>query len=575
MKKLNTVLILIGLLFCVTPIYAQEQEKILKFESNITVNTDTTIDIVENITFNPSSTIPRHGLEWTLPYVYKVSAFRRPTEIKVNRVTYYPVSNPSLKVFNEYSRSDENGWITLRIGDADKYINEPYEYIVEYTLKYTAISYFDEHEEIYLNIIGPGWGIPIENAKATLTAPVEIKEIVCFAGPDCDKGQNCNIEVNGNVLNVSPKDTLQPYEGYTVAIKQPVGTFEDTTKEQIMMVILSNIGILLPIPVGIFLFSFLKKKFKNKDITVIPQYQPEKDMDSLSSSLLIKNVQQTKNVSSVLIEMAIKGYYKIREYEKKKYEFVKSEKDYKSLPQHIVTLLDGIFAYGDVVPIKKLTNFHMASTKALSESKKYLKEKDLISSGKEAIKILLIVGSLFAMFILFNTLPIFISNVVIGWWFGLAISIVLLFIFALKIDIRTEIGNEKYTHLLGLKMYINTAEKDRIEFHNDPKKYTEVFEALLPYAMIFGLEKKWAKQFEDIYTTPPDWYQGDFTTFNTIYFVNSLGSFNTGVGSKTSPPSSYSSSGGYRSSGWSSGGSGFGGGGSSGGGGGGSGGGGW
>jgi len=180
------------------------------------------------------------------------------------------------------------------------------------------------------------------------------------------------------------------------------------------------------------------------------------------------------------------------------------------------------------------------------------------------------------MFILFNTLSLFISNVVIGWWFGLAISTVLLFIFALKIDIKTEKGNEKYAHLLGLKMYINTAEKERIKFHNDPKKYTEVFETLLPYAMIFGLEKKWAAQFEDIYTTPPQWYQGDFTTFNTAYFVNSLGSFNSNVGTKVSPPSSsYSSSGGYRSSGWSSGGSGFGGGGSSGGGGGGSGGGGW
>ena len=576
MKKLNILLILIGILFCVTPIYAQEQEKILKFESNITVNTDTSIDIVENITFNPSSTIPRHGLEWTLPYVYKVSAFKRPTEIKINEVTYYPVSKPSLKVFNKYSRSDENGWITLRIGDPDTYISESYVYIIEYTLKYTAISYFDEHEEIYLNIIGPGWGIPIENAKATLKAPTEIKEVICFAGPDDSKSQNCNLDVQGSTLNVSPKSTLQPYEGYTVAIKQPLGTFEDTTKEQIILVILSNIGILLPIPVGIFLFGFLKKKFKNKDITVIPQYQPEKDMDSLSSSLLMRNIQQSKNVSAVLIEMAIKGYYKIREYEKKKYEFVKSEKDYKSLPQHITTILDGIFAYGDVVPIKKLTNFYMASNKGLSEAKKYLKENDLISGSKEGLKAFFIIASLFVMFILFNTLSLFISNVVIGWWFGLAISVILFFIFALKIDIKTEKGNEKYAHLLGLKMYINTAEKERIKFHNDPKKYTEVFEALLPYAMIFGLEKKWAAQFEDIYTTPPEWYQGDFTTFNTAYFVSSLGSFNSNVGTKVSPPSSsYSSSGGYRSSGWSSGGSGFGGGGSSGGGGGGSGGGGW
>jgi uncharacterized membrane protein len=132
-----------------------------------------------------------------------------------------------------------------------------------------------------------------------------------------------------------------------------------------------------------------------------------------------------------------------------------------------------------------------------------------------------------------------------------------------------------YHFLLGLKMYINTAEKERINFHSDPKKYTDIFETLLPYAMIFGLEKQWAKQFEDIYTQPPTWYEGNINTFNTAYFVNSINSFNRDIVSKSAPPSSnYSSSGGYRSGGWSSGGSGFSGG-SSGGGGGGSGGGGW
>ena len=31
----------------------------------------------------------------------------------------------------------------------------------------------------------------------------------------------------------------------------------------------------------------------------------------------------------------------------------------------------------------------------------------------------------------------------------------------------------------------------------------EMFEAFLPYAMALGVEGKWAKAFEDIYTEPP------------------------------------------------------------------------
>lgn len=143
------------------------------------------------------------------------------------------------------------------------------------------------------------------------------------------------------------------------------------------------------------------------------------------------------------------------------------------------------------------------------------------------------------------------------------------------IDTRSEIGNKVYHQLLGLKMYIQTAEKEKIKFHSDPKKYKEVFETLLPYAMIFNLEKQWSEQFKDLYKTPPEWYQGNFDTFNTVYLANSLSKFNSSMRTSSSSPSSrYSSSGGHRSGGWSSGGSGFSGG-SSGGGGGGSGGGGW
>ena len=54
------------------------------------------------------------------------------------------------------------------------------------------------------------------------------------------------------------------------------------------------------------------------------------------------------------------------------------------------------------------------------------------------------------------------------------------------------------------------AEKDRINFANVPEKKPELFEKCLPYAMAFGVEKAWAKEFEGIYTVPPAWY-GDST----------------------------------------------------------------
>jgi len=568
--------VFVFLLFSSTSSYAQDDEKIIEFVSDITVNSDASVDIKERIIFSPSTSIQRHGLEWQIPYIYSVKAFRRNTEIRFNSVVYYPLNDPELKTYNLYSRNDEKGWVVLRIGSPETYISGIHVYEIDYTLKYTGISYFKENDEVFLNIIGPGWGIPIESAYSNINLPSKPLDTICFTGIDGSKERNCTIEETEENLRISVNERLQPYEGYTFAVKLEKGVLEDTRNEQRLTFIIANIGILLPIPVGIFLFGFLKKKYKNEKIAIIPHYEPEKDMDSLLGGTLISQKFVAKHITAVLIELATKGYLKIREYEKKKYEFVKKEKDSKELSPHLKTLFDSIFVYGDVVPIKKITNFYHTATKVYMEANEYLKEKDILSNTALKRKSTYTIISILVMFGAFISLGFFITISAIGWMLGILFSGILLLIFALTLDVRSKEGNKKYYYLLGMKMYINTAEKHRIQFHNDPKRYNELFEKLLPYAMIFGLEKQWAKLFEDIYTQTPDWYEGNFTTFNAFYLATSLNTMNANVVKSATPPSSnYNSDGGYSSGGWSSGGSGFGGGGSSGGGGGGSGGGGW
>lgn len=574
MKKLKLLIILLGIFLFITPASAQEDERILEFTSDIVVNNDASIDIKETIQFRPSTTISRHGLEWRIPFVYSVNAFRRSTKLDINSVTYYPLLNPSLKTFNQYSRNDENGWAVLRIGDADTYIEGTYVYIVDYTLKYSGISYFDENDEVYLNVIGPGWNIPIENASANVKLPGKILEQICFTGADGSQLQDCTMVNNTeDTVSVRPNNVLNAYEGYSFAVKLPKGTIEDTTKEQILLGLLTNIGILLPIPFGIFLFGFLRKKFRNEKLTIIPYYEPEKDMDSLLAATLLNPVYKPKNISAAIIELATKGYFKIREYEKKKFEFVKSDKSTDGLPAHLKKIVDTIFVSGNTVQLSKLTTFYETSTNAYSLCLDYLKTNEILNKSAQKLKPTLITLSLFAFIFLITSSSIFILTASIGWLIGILISLILLFIFALGIDIKTVKGNEIYHKLLGLKLYINTAEKHRIEFHNDPKKYMGVFEKLLPYAMIFGLEKKWADEFKDLYQdTQPNWYRGNFNAFDLYMISNSVSRLNSGIRSSTTK--AYGSSSGYRSSGWSSGGSGFSGG-SSGGGGGGSGGGSW
>ena len=97
--------------------------------------------------------------------------------------------------------------------------------------------------------------------------------------------------------------------------------------------------------------------------------------------------------------------------------------------------------------------------------------------------------------------------------------------------------------------------------------HPEMFDKYLPFAMAFGVEKKWARAFEGIYTQAPTWYVGPSVVhFSPTSFSHSLGSMTAAAG--TTMTSGPRSSGGSGFGGGGGGGGGFSGGGGGGGGGG-------
>ena len=146
----------------------------------------------------------------------------------------------------------------------------------------------------------------------------------------------------------------------------------------------------------------------------------------------------------------------------------------------------------------------------------------------------------------------------------------ILFVFLMRAP--TIHGRKIMDQIEGFKMYLETAEKNRLNFSGEPDFTIERFEKLLPYAIALGVEKPWAKRLEGEFARHaiketqggyrPGWYSG--SSFNSRNLGKNVASIATGISAAmiSAQPSSASSSGG-------------GGGGFSGGGGGGGGGGGW
>jgi uncharacterized membrane protein len=125
---------------------------------------------------------------------------------------------------------------------------------------------------------------------------------------------------------------------------------------------------------------------------------------------------------------------------------------------------------------------------------------------------------------------------------------------------RTPRGTSALRDVLGFEEFLNRVESERFERVVDRP---ELFEAYLPYAMAFGVEKRWAKAFEGICDTPPDWYHGRRGgPFQTSLFVADMGRLSSAAGSTMqSAPRSSSGSSGFGGGGFSGGGFGGGGGG--------------
>lgn len=126
---------------------------------------------------------------------------------------------------------------------------------------------------------------------------------------------------------------------------------------------------------------------------------------------------------------------------------------------------------------------------------------------------------------------------------------------------RTEKGARAREWALGFKEFLQQVEEDRFRrMITSP----QVFERYLPYAMVFGVEERWARAFEGLCTEAPQWYRhGHQDPFRPTAFTHDLGrmvsSVATAMTSSKSGEGSPTGSGGGGSSGGGSGGGGGGG----------------
>lgn len=517
-----------------------------------------------------------HGIERAIPKEYDGHS----VSLNVQSITNDQGSPLNYTTYT--SGSNE----VIRIGDGDKYVHGQQIYRITYTMR-DVTKQFDTSDELYWDTNGTDWQQTFGLVTARIHIPKELAasldgRTTCYAGLS---GRNdtstCTIATDqahdGTTITTATTRGLTRNENLTYVIGFKADTFTGYVKppmplwQKILIPILLVAGLFwyLLIPIAALVKGYQRWKLSGRDAqgkgTIIPEYLPPKDTSTLLSSVILFDRMPTKAVSAAIIDLAVRHYIKIYEVEKNEYELelVKPTDDLLVEEQQVVSIIFSSPApVGMRVKLKDKTSIY----KEVASLGKTVYEKaivkNLMADTRASQKKINIAGGILLGVGLFTLNPL-----------GVIAGIVLL-ILGSSMPARTVMGIELKDYLLGLKEYMQMAEADRIKTLQSPSGASrtsidssnsttliKLYEHLLPYAVLFGIEKEWAKQFAHLYTTPPDWYDGYTPTFNAMYFASAMSSFSASSINTFSPPSNSSSSGFSSGGGFSGGGGGGGGGG--------------
>jgi uncharacterized membrane protein YgcG len=295
--------------------------------------------------------------------------------------------------------------------------------------------------------------------------------------------------------------------------------------------------------------------------TVIAEYAPPKDLSVLAASAILHEGFRPNAITATILDLAVRGFLKIYELKQSRkllpdsttyeLELTGDPDKLKSEEREVVQMLFGASPDGQRVDIKLLANKLYSQANILGSTvNQTVTTASYFAVHPEKAKS----GNIWrgvGLFILAAASFHFQPFLAVG----LAVSGALMLAFAGAMPARTAKGVEVRDILRGLKLFITMAEADRIKALQSPHgsltekidtgdnaQLVKLYEKLLPYAMLFGLEKDWIKQFAGLYQTPPDWYQGS-GSFNAGYFVGAMSGFSTASNAGFTPPASSGSGG--------------------------------
>jgi uncharacterized membrane protein len=308
------------------------EEKIDNFDVVIKINRDSRISVEERILYNFDD-LQRHGIYRNIHIHYQARGGN--FNLGISDINVIDENNNPY----QFTLSDQGNDKSIKIGDPNKLISGIKTYIIKYKID-RAINYFKDSDELYWNATGNEWGISINQASAKIILPESIADpelqTDCFFGILGSKEKCSLISKPESALEVASireisflQNNLGAKEGLTIVVGFPKGiVIEPSALQKSSNVLWDNKIIFLPIIVFLIEFCFWWKKGRDPKGrgTIIPQYEAPDNLTPIEVGTFLDYRVDNRDLSAEIINLAIQGYLKITQIEKKTLIF--KSKDY-------------------------------------------------------------------------------------------------------------------------------------------------------------------------------------------------------------------------------------------------------
>ena len=523
-----------------------------------------------------------------------------PTRIQIDGVTD---ADGDPVPFDTETSDDGADLLLVAIG-GDEFVTGTQTYVLSYTQSHVVLLPDDpaQPQEFYWDVNGTGWNQPIADVTARVTIDPGVTaaltgQTACYQG-DAGSSTSCDAvteleatDAGGAVVDAASAD-LAAHQTLTVVVQFAPDTFtpRDDSFTATPMPAIALGATLLTLLALVAAIVARRTRWHNAPgrPVIIAEYLPPAGVNLLQSGDL--SGTPARAMTAQFLSFAVRGNLRILDGATAK-QFVLQLRNTDAVDdteRHILTLLFPRLAPGSERDLSvKDAALTTALQKELSDSRRGMVAAGLRTHPGGALRVGLMLGAGFAgLLAVVASCAALITEVGAPWpLISLIVSaLTTVAVLALVVSVRplTATGSELRDYLKGTQLYISLAETDRLRVLQSPEgalrsppaarrtapdsppdagQVIDLYERMLPLAVLFGEEKRWSGvlgQYYDTAGVQPGWYAGS-GVFNAAVFSTQLGSFTATTTASWSGSTSSSSSPGAGGGGFAGGGGGGGG----------------